>query len=216
LNTIQILGMSVGSICILADLFSESGIAEHLDIFMNIEFDKEPNALLVPFSYSMYGPHERPDPYKKSVFGTSGPQNKQAIFEYYRSHASLTEQNYLTFCHSSAYVASSSKIEDGVLVEPQVVVSSQSVVRFGVTVKRSCSIGHHNEIGRFSDLNPGVVLSSNVKIGEGCILGSGVVVRDGITIGNNTLVGMGSVVTTDLPSDCIAYGNPCKVVRTNG
>jgi sugar O-acyltransferase (sialic acid O-acetyltransferase NeuD family) len=215
MNAIKILGMSTNTICIYADLFRESGLAEHLDIFMNIEFDRKPITPVVPFSYSMYGPNVLPDSTKKVVFGTSGPKNKWAIFQYYLSNGSIKEQDYLTFCHSSSYVASSSEIGHGVLIEPHVVVSSQSIVEFGVTVKRSCSIGHHNQIGKFTDLNPGVVLSGNVKIGEACILGSGVVVRDGITIGDNTIVGMGSVVTTDLPPDCIAYGSPCKVVRPN-
>ena len=215
MNKIQILGMSTDSICILADLFRESGLAEHLDIFMNIEFDKEPITPVVPFSFSIYGPDVMPDPRVKVFFGTSGPKNKMAIHQYYVSNGPLTEQDYLTFYHSSAYIASSSKIEYGVLIEPQVVISSQSIIHFGVTIKRSCSIGHHNQIGKFTDLNPGVVLSSNVRIGERCVLGSGSVIRDGVTIGNNTVVGMGSVVTTDLPSDCVAYGNPCKVVRSN-
>jgi hypothetical protein len=65
MNKIQILGMSTDSICILADLFRESGLAEHLDIFMNIEFDEEPITPVVPFTFSIYGPDGMPDPRKK-------------------------------------------------------------------------------------------------------------------------------------------------------
>ena len=35
----------------------------------------------------------------------------------------------------------------------------------------------------------------------------------GITIGDNVVVGAGSVVTKDLPSNVIAVGNPCRVLR---
>ena len=35
----------------------------------------------------------------------------------------------------------------------------------------------------------------------------------GVTIGNNVVIGGGSVVVKDIPSDSVAVGNPCKVVR---
>ena len=35
----------------------------------------------------------------------------------------------------------------------------------------------------------------------------------GVTIGDNVIIGAGSVVTKDVPSGVIAFGNPCKVHR---
>ena len=35
----------------------------------------------------------------------------------------------------------------------------------------------------------------------------------GVTIGDQVVVGAGSVVTKDLPSNVVAVGNPCQVVR---
>ncbi len=35
----------------------------------------------------------------------------------------------------------------------------------------------------------------------------------GITIGDNVVVGAGSIVTKDLPSNVVAVGNPCRVLR---
>ncbi|MEK6264253.1 MAG: maltose O-acetyltransferase, partial [Clostridium sp.] len=40
-----------------------------------------------------------------------------------------------------------------------------------------------------------------------------VIVNPGITIGNNVVIGSGSVVTKDIQSNCIAVGNPCKVIK---
>lgn len=68
-------------------------------------------------------------------------------------------------------------------------------------------------IGDFSDINPGVVISGKVNIGTGCTIGSGAVIKDNISIGDHTVIGIGSVVTKDIPENCIAFGNPCKVVR---
>lgn len=35
----------------------------------------------------------------------------------------------------------------------------------------------------------------------------------GVTVGDNTIIGTGSIVTKDIPSNVIAVGNPCKVIR---
>lgn len=35
----------------------------------------------------------------------------------------------------------------------------------------------------------------------------------GVTIGDNTIIGTGSIVTKSIPSNVIAVGNPCKVIR---
>lgn len=55
-----------------------------------------------------------------------------------------------------------------------------------------------------------------VRIGRNCWLGAGVVVLPGITIGDNVVVGAGSIVTKDLPSNVVAVGNPCRVLREIG
>lgn len=52
-----------------------------------------------------------------------------------------------------------------------------------------------------------------VHIGRNCWIGAGVVIVPGVTIGDNVVIGAGSVVTKDIPSDVIAVGNPCKVLR---
>ena len=52
-----------------------------------------------------------------------------------------------------------------------------------------------------------------VHIGKNCWLGAGVIVLPGVTIGDNTVIGAGSVVTKDIPSNVVAVGNPCRVLR---
>lgn len=54
-----------------------------------------------------------------------------------------------------------------------------------------------------------------VKIGNDVWIGGGAILMPGVTIGDNTVIGAGSVVTKDIPSDTIAYGNPCRAVRRN-
>lgn len=52
-----------------------------------------------------------------------------------------------------------------------------------------------------------------VHIGKNCWLGAGVIVLPGVTIGDNTVIGAGSVVTKDIPSNVVAIGNPCRILR---
>lgn len=52
-----------------------------------------------------------------------------------------------------------------------------------------------------------VVIEDNVFIGTGCIIGKG------RRIGARSVIAAGSVVVKDIPADCIAGGNPCKVIK---
>ena len=92
----------------------------------------------------------------------------------------------------------------------------------------------HIYVGDYTMLGPNVVIATAghpilpklrekgyqynlpIKIGKNCWLGTGVIVLPGVTIGDNTVVGAGSVVTKDLPSNVVAVGNPCRVIREIG
>ena len=52
-----------------------------------------------------------------------------------------------------------------------------------------------------------------VDIEDNVWIGTGVIILPGVTIGKNSVIGAGSIVTKDIPSIVVAFGNPCKVVR---
>ena len=52
-----------------------------------------------------------------------------------------------------------------------------------------------------------------VRIKDGAWIGGGTVILPGVTIGARSVVGAGSVVTRDIPADCVAVGNPCRVIK---
>ena len=58
--------------------------------------------------------------------------------------------------------------------------------------------------------------TSPVTIGDNCWIGAGAVICPGVSIGENTVIGAGSVVINDIPANCIAAGNPCRVIREIG
>lgn len=92
------------------------------------------------------------------------------------------------------------------------------------------------DIGDFSGIGPGVHIytvfhptnpserlpenstfwksrTAPVKIGSNVWIGGGAIILPGVTIGNGTTIGAGSVVTKSIPENCIAVGNPCRVIR---
>lgn len=52
-----------------------------------------------------------------------------------------------------------------------------------------------------------------VGIGNNVWIGGSVTILPGVTIGDNVSIGAGSVVVHDIPSDTVAVGNPCKVIK---
>ena len=52
-----------------------------------------------------------------------------------------------------------------------------------------------------------VVIEDDVLIGTNCII------LKGVTIGARSIIAAGSIVTKSIPADCIAGGNPAKVIK---
>lgn len=61
--------------------------------------------------------------------------------------------------------------------------------------------------------NAGLEYAYPIVVGNNVWFGAGVQVMPGVKIGDNVVIGGGSVVVKDIPSDSVAVGNPCKVIR---
>ena len=55
--------------------------------------------------------------------------------------------------------------------------------------------------------------SKPITIGDDVWVGGNTVINPGVTIGSNVVIGSGSIVTRNIPSNVIAAGNPCRVIR---
>ena len=58
------------------------------------------------------------------------------------------------------------------------------------------------------------VQSAPVTIEDDVWIGANCIILKGVTIGARSIIGAGSVVTKSIPADCIAAGNPCKVIKS--
>ena len=55
--------------------------------------------------------------------------------------------------------------------------------------------------------------SAPIVIEDDVWIGAHSIILRGVTIGARSIIGAGSVVTKSIPADCVAAGNPCKVIR---
>jgi acetyltransferase-like isoleucine patch superfamily enzyme len=60
---------------------------------------------------------------------------------------------------------------------------------------------------------PGDEYDQSVYIGENVFIGINVLILKGVTIGNNSIIAAGSIVTGEIPENCLAAGIPAKVIR---
>lgn len=55
--------------------------------------------------------------------------------------------------------------------------------------------------------------SCHVRIEDNVWIGGGAILLPGVVIGRNSVIGAGSVVTRSIPENCVAVGNPCRVIK---
>jgi maltose O-acetyltransferase len=67
--------------------------------------------------------------------------------------------------------------------------------------------------GSHKKTNFDIVTAKPVSIGKNCWITSRCIILPGVTIGDNVIVGAGSVVSENIPSNCLVMGNPAKIVK---
>ena len=95
------------------------------------------------------------------------------------------------------------------------VILDPAKVKFGddVFVGPNCGFYTANHPLDFERRNEGLEYAKPIIVGNNVWLGGNVVVLSGVTIGDNVVIGAGSVVTKDIPSNSLAIGSPCRVVK---
>lgn len=110
-----------------------------------------------------------------------------------------------TFVNTNCMFLDDNKIRIGKngLIAPYVQIYTASH-----PLKAADRIYQEGESTRYHTFTKPVIIGDNVWIGGNSVI------FPGVTIGNNVTIGAGSVVTKDLPDDVLAFGNPCRVVKS--
>lgn len=110
----------------------------------------------------------------------------------YGSHISIGSDSYIN--------VNCNFIDDG-----EIIIGEKVMFGPAVTI---ATVGH--------PINPDLreyMYAAPVNIGDNVWIGGNVTICPGVTIGENSVIGAGSVVIHDVPANCIAAGNPARVIR---
>lgn len=122
---------------------------------------------------------------------------------------------FATIIHPSSIISTHATIGEGTVVMPGTIINADVKIGKHCIINTKASVDHECSIGDYVHIAPGATLSGNVEVGECSWIGVGTCIKQGIKIGKNCMIGVGSVVVNDIPDNVVAYGNPCKIIRTN-
>lgn len=204
---------SSGHAKVLASLIAEQG-----GIVVAL-FDNDPNAapalkntplFIGEQGFNEWAAKNNPADYHGLV-AIGGPLGnvRIAINAIYRKHGVKLEP----LIHKSASVCPTATLGEGVQILAGCIVGPEAVISEATILNHKASVDHECVIGKGAHLAPNATLCGLVTLEENVMIAAGATVISRIKIGANTLVGAGSVVTRDLPSNVVAYGNPAKVIR---
>lgn len=125
------------------------------------------------------------------------------------------ELEFSTAIHPSAIVSPTAKIGKGTVVMAGTVINADAVIGDHCIINTGATVDHDCVLGDYCHVAPGVNISGATNIGSGTWVGVGSCVIQCLNIGQNCMIGAGSVVVNDIPDNVAAYGNPCKVIRSN-
>ena len=121
---------------------------------------------------------------------------------------------FISAIHPSAQIAGGVTIGHGTVLMAGTIVNSDSRIGNHCILNTKSSLDHDCVMDDFSSLAPGVTTGGAVHIGTFSAISLGANIIHGRTIGVHTIIGAGALVLDDIPSHCVAYGVPAKVIRS--
>ncbi|MBI5415333.1 MAG: N-acetyltransferase [Candidatus Omnitrophica bacterium] len=120
---------------------------------------------------------------------------------------------------AGAVIGCNCNICDGSFVEGGAVIGDNVTIKHHVVVFDGVTLGDYVFVGsnvafvndRYPRSKKKDWVLEKTAVGKGATIGSNAVVLCGVTIGEYAVVGAGSVVTKDVASFTVVYGNPASV-----
>ncbi len=106
-------------------------------------------------------------------------------------------------------------IGDNFFANHNTIILDGAKVSFGnnVFIAPNCGFYCASHPLDYQNRNKGLEYAYEIIVGDNVWIGANSCIVGKVKIGNNVVIGAGSVVVKDIPDNCLAYGNPCKVIR---
>ena len=136
--------------------------------------------------------------YLSSGNGVNPIANNLQADVYVEPGAALTIGNNVGMSSTRLWIHESARIGNNVKIGGCVLITDTDAHPMDYMARRSSNEGTKSAP---------VVIEDDVWIGAHCSI------LQGVTIGARSIIGAGSVVTKSIPADCVAAGNPCRVIK---
>ncbi|MFX1385410.1 MAG: acyltransferase [Promethearchaeota archaeon] len=119
------------------------------------------------------------------------------------------------------------KIGNNCFIGPFVEIQKNVIIGDGTKIQSHCFICDGVSIGKHCFISHGTTFTNDIFVDSPnfenwirreTIIGNDVRIGSNVTllpikIGDNSIIGAGAVVTKDIPTNCVAAGNPAKIIR---
>lgn len=186
--------------------------------------------IAIDLSYNIIGYVDRVEkeinPYKLQYLGAdeilnNKPYDKAQLFiaigdNHIRSkiYTSLKDNySFATIVHPRSIQSSQIIIGEGTIIAAGAIINPMAELGKACIINTGAIIEHECKLADFVHVAPGAVLAGNVSIGDASFIGANAVIKQGINIGKNVTIGAGTVVISDVPDNCVAVGNPSRILQ---
>lgn len=182
-------------------IFKINGVkfGKSLKVFNRLYLLKHPDAIIAIGDNFLFTSGESFNPLCRNIRGTIYlPENK----------SKLIIGNNVGISSACIWAKKSITIKDNVKIGGDCILMDTDAHNLDYLVRNSDEIDVNGmAIDSITAKSAPIYIEDDVLIGTRCI------VLKGVTIGARSIIGSGSVVTKSIPADCIAAGNPCKVIK---
>lgn len=125
------------------------------------------------------------------------------------------------------------RIEPGAIIRDRVNIGKNAVIMMGAVINIGAEIGENTMIDMNAVVGARGIIGKNVHVGAGAVvagvleppskapvtieddvlIGANAVILEGVKIGKGSVVAAGSVVTKDVPANCVVAGTPAKIIK---